>query len=106
MLGCHRGGRLVGSYRGRDAASNWNVAVRVHTRIGLDDKHLADWPHITGQGSTGELQIVLSIGPSTSAEEECQGLQLCQERCVEIHQIVSQALHEDESNSEFVKSNS
>jgi len=28
-----------------------------------------------------------------------QGLQLCQERCVEIHQIVAQALHEDESNS-------
>ena len=73
--------------------------MRVHTRIGLDDKRLADWPHITSQGSTGELQIVLSIGPSTSAEEKGQGLQLCQERCVEIHQIVAQALHEDESNS-------
>jgi hypothetical protein len=65
MLGCHRGARLVGSYRGRDAAGNWNVAMRMHTRIGLDDKRLADWPHITGQGNTGEQQIVLSVGPST-----------------------------------------
>lgn len=31
--------------------------MRVHTRIGLDDKRLADWPHITSQGSTGELQL-------------------------------------------------
>ena len=68
VLGGHRGGRLVGSYRGRDAAGNWNVAMRMHTRIGFDDKRLADWPHITGQGNTGELQIVPSVGPSTSTE--------------------------------------
>jgi len=57
VLGCRRGGRLVGSYRGRDAAGDWNVAMRMHTCIGFDDKRLADWPHITGQGNTGERRL-------------------------------------------------
>ena len=39
--------------------------MRMYTRIGLDDKRLADWLHITGQGNTGGPQIVLSVGPST-----------------------------------------
>jgi exosome complex component MTR3 len=35
-------------------------------------------------------------------QKERQGLQLCQERCIEIHQIVARALHEDESSSPVV----
>jgi hypothetical protein len=72
--------------------------MRMHTSIGLDDKHLADGSHISGQGNTGKQDIILFVGASTKSKE-CQGLQLCQERCIEIHQIAAQALHDDENSS-------
>jgi hypothetical protein len=100
MLGCRWRGGLVGSYGGRNTAGNGNIAMRMYTCIGLDDKHLADWSYITGQGNAGEQEIILLV--RQLSQRERQGFQLCQERCVEVHQIAAQALHGDESSSSGV----
>jgi hypothetical protein len=42
--------------------------------------------------------LIFSVGPLTSRGKR-QSLRLCQERCVEIHHIVAQALHEEENES-------
>jgi hypothetical protein len=68
LLGCHWRGRLVGSYRGRGSAGNGNVAMRMYTRTGFDNKCLADWSHIAGQGNTGEQEIIVSVGSSTDSK--------------------------------------
>jgi hypothetical protein len=70
----------------------------MYARSGLGDKRLADWSRISGQGTSGGRQLIFSAGSLTS-RGNYQSLQLCQERCVEVHQIVAQALHEDENES-------
>jgi hypothetical protein len=70
----------------------------MYARSGLDDKRLADWLHIPGQGISGERKSIFSVGSLTWRDKR-QSLRLCQERCVEIHQVVAQALHEDENES-------
>lgn len=68
----------------------------MYARSGLDDKRLADWPHISDQGISGGRQLI-SSARSLTLRRKRQSLQLCQERCVEIHQTVAQVLHEDEN---------
>jgi hypothetical protein len=70
----------------------------MYARSGLDDKRLADWSHISDQGISGGRQLISSARSLTPGRKR-QSLQLCQERCVEIHQTVAQALREDENES-------
>ena len=42
--------------------------MRMYPCIGLDDKHLADWSHISGKGNAGE-QIILLVGSAAESKE-------------------------------------
>ena len=70
----------------------------MYARSGLYDKRLADWSHISDQGFSGG-RLSISSARSLTLGRKRQGLRLCQERCVEIHHTVAQALHEDEKES-------
>lgn len=72
--------------------------MRMYARSGLYDKRLADWSHISDQGISGG-RLSISSARSLTLGRKRQGLRLCQERCVEIHHTVAQALHEDEKES-------